>query len=73
MHIDNKYSHGEIVYLITDPDQFERMITRLIISMNQSILYELTCGTQTSVHYQQEITGQKNMQLALGINANNHG
>jgi hypothetical protein len=67
MIIDNKFDLEAIVYLVTDPDQYERMVTRLIVAINCTILYELSCGTDTSLHYAAEITSKKNMELALGI------
>lgn len=50
MRIDTKYDVGEIVYLKTDNDQLERLITRISIS-KQGETYELSCGTVTSWHY----------------------
>ena len=72
MQIDNKFDLEQIVYLITDVDQFERMVTRLVIALNGAILYELSCGTDVSLHYAGEITSHKNMKLALGIEERNH-
>lgn len=73
MTIDNKFELGEIVYLMTDIDQFERLITRIVITISKSILYELSCGNQSSLHYAEEITGQKNMLIALGLEQKNNG
>lgn len=67
MIINNKFELGSIVYLITDPDQFERMITRIIITMNGAIIYEASCGNCTSLHYDGEMSTKKNIQITLGI------
>lgn len=67
MHIDNKFEHGEIVYLITDPDQFERIVTRFVIGMNKTILYELSCGVQVSLHYDAEVSKKKDIATVMGI------
>ncbi len=53
--LDNKYELGEIVYLITDPDKFGRMVTGIKACLDQSLVYELTLGTIVTFHYEQEI------------------
>lgn len=44
MVIDNKYEIGETVYLVTDKEQLQRMVTG-ICQKNGYILYELSQGT----------------------------
>ena len=63
MVIDNKYNFGDIVYLSTDVDQHPRIVTRIVISLN-GIIYELSCGTFVSSHYEIEMTTEKNTLLA---------
>lgn len=46
---------GDIVYLKTDPDQLERIVSGKIARPG-AILYELSCGTMLSNHYDFEIT-----------------
>lgn len=66
MQIENKFGF-ENVYLKTDPDQYLRLVTRIIICLNGSLLYELTCGTEVTLHYAEEISLIKNTLLSLGL------
>lgn len=50
-----KYSIGQTVYLRTDADQLERLVTGINIRPN-GISYALTNGTNESYHYDFEIT-----------------
>ena len=50
-----KYNIGQTVYLRTDADQLERLITGINIRPN-GISYALTNGTNESYHYDFEIT-----------------
>jgi hypothetical protein len=61
--IDNKYDFGEIVYLKTDKEQSPRIVYCFKVYQNE-ILYELACGTQTSSHYEYEISKEPNVILA---------
>ncbi len=56
MIIDNKYNFGQIVYLITDIDQQPRIVTEMKIGPEGCVIYELTCGTVTSYHYDFEMS-----------------
>lgn len=49
---------GDIVFLKTDPEQNERIVTEIRIRPN-SILYSLSCGTTDSQHYEIEISTTK--------------
>jgi len=60
MIIDNKFNITDKVYLKTDPDQLERIVTRLMVSPS-NVSYELTSGTNTSWHYDFEITEDVNV------------
>lgn len=58
--IDNKFELGQIVYLKTDTDQRERIVTGFCIrQMGQS--YELMQGNIGSWHYDFEIATEKNV------------
>ena len=61
MIIENKFELGEILYLKTDVDQLCRICTAIIVCPDNSFLYELTCGTQASKHYDFEISQEKNL------------
>jgi len=58
--IENKFDLGELVYLKTDEDQKQRMVTRITIGLDGSIIYYLTLGTLISEHYEKEISAEKN-------------
>ncbi len=53
--IKTKFNIGDIVYLKTDNDQNERLVTGFHIRQN-STSYILTCGTEESYHYDFEIS-----------------
>lgn len=55
MRVENIFDIGQIVYLVTDPEQNKRIVTGLLIKPN-SILYELSCGSNCSNHYAMEIS-----------------
>ena len=58
MILDNKYNLGDIVYLKTDTDQSERILTSIQVSVI-GILYKLSCGTTETWHYDIEISAEK--------------
>jgi len=58
MIINNKFNFTDIVYLITDVDQKERVVTGFRVS-NYDIVYELCCGEDESIHYDFEISSEK--------------
>jgi hypothetical protein len=62
--IESKYEIGQIIYLKTDIDQKQRIVTGIIVR-SQSILYELSCGTETSGHYDFEITTEQNIEIKV--------
>lgn len=61
MIIDNKFGHGDIVYLITDPEQLARVVTAITVCVNNCLIYELSCGAATSRHYDFEMSLDKNL------------
>lgn len=60
MLIDNKFTIGQMVYLKTDPEQPQRMVTGFVIRKN-IILYELCSGTVDTTHYDFEISVEKDV------------
>ena len=54
-----EYEMEEYVYLKTDPDQEQRMVTGYKIVPKNTIIYLLTCGTIETPHYDFEITKEK--------------
>jgi len=70
MNIRTKYAIGQIVYLITDMYQLERMVTTIKIEAGGTIIYNLSCGVEDTAHYECEVTDMKNIIKALGIHGN---
>lgn len=60
------FALGEIVYLKTDPDQRERMVTMVRISP-LGVTYELSCGDNASAHHEIEIDGIENESIKFGL------
>tara|TARA_B100001167_G_scaffold191010_1_gene159701 strand:- start:4583 stop:4786 length:204 start_codon:yes stop_codon:yes gene_type:complete len=60
MLIDNKFNISDRVYLETDTEQIERIVTEILIRKS-SIMYALSCETNVSWHYDFEITATKNV------------
>lgn len=59
MNVNNEFNIGDTVFLSTDQDQLERLVTALTIYHGNGILYELSCGSSTSRHYEFEISKYK--------------
>lgn len=60
MFIDNKFNFGQIVYLITDPEQKKRIVTNMQIDPT-GIMYRLMFETSGSWHHDIEISPEKNV------------
>ncbi len=60
MVLDNKYKIGQIVYLKTDPDQNDMIVTGINIRQT-GLTYELSFGDSNSWHYDIEITKDRNV------------
>lgn len=58
MQLNCKFNLEQIVYLITDVDQSERIITGIQYNKNV-LLYCLACGVNESWHYDFEIEVSK--------------
>lgn len=61
MIIDNKLELGSIVYLKTDKEQDERMVTGIFIRPSGAIIYYLSLGTTETQHYEIELSDEKNI------------
>lgn len=66
-----KYDLGDIVYLITDLDQLERMVTGIKIRPN-GVIYSITHSTLETEHYELELTSTIDMIKHLGLYAENN-
>lgn len=69
MKIETSFDIGEIVYLITDEDQSERIITRITVSP-QGCLYELCAGVVSSSHYDIEMSRKADINKQLNLKSN---
>ncbi len=59
MLIENVFEIEEVVFLITDSEQVQRIVTGIQIGKN-SIIYRLAQGITESWHYDYEIARNKN-------------
>ncbi len=62
MRIDPVFSLRETVYLKSDPDQFERIVLAYHVTPF-GLMYILACGEAESLHYDFEISLDKQIQL----------
>ena len=58
-HIE--FGIGELVYLVTDPDQNKRIVTGIMLRPSKTVLYVLSFGTVESYNYEVEITRERNV------------
>ena len=56
----NIYQVGDIVYLKTDPEQRERIVTGVLFRP-VGVSYDLAFGSQSSWHFEIEIASEKNL------------
>lgn len=50
-----KWEIGQTLYLVTDPEQYKRIVTGILFLPNNLIMYQLGCGDTESMHYDCEI------------------
>ena len=60
------FTIGDIVYLVTDIDQHQRMVTGIDIRPGTT-LYWLACGDSESTHYAIEISAERDESKAMGL------
>ena len=60
MTLNNKFTIGDIVYLITDPDQLQRIVTGIMVRKSQ-LIYQVSCGVDEHGHYEFELSFEKNV------------
>lgn len=61
---DNKYEIGQLVYLKTDVEQYQRIVTAITLR-ESGIIYELCQGEKVSSHYEFEINEQINIEIKI--------
>ena len=64
------YGLGQTVYLRTDPEQRERLVTGIEFTASGGVIYILSQCLDTSRHYELEISATVNDALRLGIEIN---
>lgn len=60
MFIENKFNIGDFVYLKTDVDQKQRVITGINVRAT-GILYDVCQGSTSSWHYDFEMSEEKDV------------
>lgn len=55
---------GQIVYLKTDKEQHQRMVTAICLRPNRNVMYCLTFGNTESWHYKIEIDNERDIMKA---------
>lgn len=63
MTIKNKFNIEDEVYLKTDADQSKRIVTGITIKPGLLLVYELSCGEETTSHYEFEISDEEDKVL----------
>jgi len=62
--MDFVFELSQTVYLKTDSDQYQRIVTGILIRPSGAIQYELSCGSSASWHYDFEINVTKDVLLS---------
>jgi hypothetical protein len=66
--IDTPYDFGDIVFLKTDIEQHERMVTKMSVESPTLIHYELSLGSFHSWHNEYEFERELSLAKKLGNN-----
>lgn len=65
MKINNKFDLGSIVYIKTDPEQLERMVTSVRVYLDGSMLYGVShCGDNIML-MEQQLSHEKDVLKSL--------
>ena len=60
MKVETKFDIGQTVYLITDKEQLERIVTGIYIR-HGSHLYDVSNSVNMSAHYDYEMSDEKDI------------
>ena len=71
MQFNSQFGLGDIVYLKTDPEQLERMVTEVCFKGSGSVVYNLNVGATESYHYDMELSSKKDLMKQLDISDKN--
>jgi len=63
MKIELDFNLGDLVFLKTDPDQKQRMVTKINITP-AGVYYNLNCGVEESDNYSIEMTADKDWNMS---------
>jgi len=61
--LEVEYSLEQFVYVITDPDQYRRLITGYYVNVIGAIMYEVSFGSSNARYYAAELADVKNYAL----------
>ncbi len=61
--VENIFGIGDEVYLKHDPDQFMRMVIRISVGADGSLLYGLASAQDITWHYEIELSLEKVQEL----------
>lgn len=56
--VNNQYTHGDMVYVVSDPEQVCRQVVAVTILPGEVLLYILNAGGESSEHYAFEISSE---------------
>jgi hypothetical protein len=62
-----KYTFGDSVYLKTDPDQHKRMVIAFTLRPGGIAYYEIAFGSESSFHFEIEMSDTPDQALQLGL------
>jgi hypothetical protein len=65
MDIKTKYDLKQMLYLVHDPEQLQRMVREIHVVTPKLIRYELACGSDLSEHYEHELCPEKNVSIKV--------
>lgn len=63
IHLETKFTHGDIVYLKTDPEQHARIVYAIRILPGSNLLYDLCLGDYMTTHCAIEMSSEINIEL----------
>lgn len=66
MRFSCKYGFGDIVYLVTDPEQHKYIVCEIEFRPG-AVVYHVACGRETHAAYEFELSEEPNNELKYGI------
>ena len=70
MTIKNKFEIGQTVYLVTDPEQMPNIVTGINIKPGNRLTYDVCFMSNTNDYYDFELSAEKNVLTACGVEEN---